>query len=78
MLSRLNLKLAAGSGEEDFWVWWDWVDDQWKDWNPLVPELRRESEDNKGGEITNYFVDKFIEVAMKAIPVINKIEGEGR
>ena len=68
---------GCGYGDEDWWVWWDWVDDQWKDWNPLLPELQRESEHDEGGEITNYFVDKFTEVAMKAIPVINKIEGEG-
>ena len=72
-----ELDAGSGSGDENWWVWWDLVDDQWKDWNPLVPELQRESEDDKGGEITNYFVDKFIEVAMKAIPVINKFEGEG-
>ena len=29
-----------------------------------------------GGDVTNYFVEKFIEVARVAIPVINEIEGE--
>ena len=78
-IGALKTELDAGSGtrDQDWYVWWDWVDDKWKNWNPLLPELRRESESDKGGEITDYFVDKFTEVAMKAIPVINKFEGKG-
>ena len=71
------LDAGSGSGNEYWLAWWDWVDDKWKDWNLLLPELQRESKDHEGGEITNYFVDRFTEVAMKAIPVINKFEGEG-
>ena len=79
LVDDLKIELGDGCGYvgEDWWAWWDWVDDKWKDWNPLLPELQRESEHDKGGEITNYFVDKFIEVAMKAIPVINKFERKG-
>ena len=44
-------------------------------WWPLVPELHRECKSG-GGEVTDYFVEKFIDVAREAIPVINKIEGE--
>ena len=29
-----------------------------------------------GGDVTNYYVEKFIDVACVAIPVINEIEGE--
>ena len=71
-----ELDAGSGSGNEHWLAWWDWVDDKWTDWNPLLPELQKESEDDKGGEITNYFVDQFTKVAMKAIPVINEIEGE--
>ena len=74
---KTQLDPGGGTGDEDWYPWWDYVDDKWKDWNPLLPELQRESENDKGGEITDYFVDKFTEVAMKAIPVINKSEGEG-
>ena len=78
LVEALTTELDAGSGSgDDYWLaWWDWVDDKWKDWNPLLPELQRESENDKGGEITDYFVDKFSDVAMKAIPVIDKFEGE--
>ena len=51
------------------------MDDRWRNWNPLLPDLQRESETEEGGEITNYFVDRFAEVATKAIPAINEIEG---
>ena len=73
---KTELDAGSGSGNEHWLAWWDWVDDKWTDWNPLLPELQKESEDDKGGEITNYFVDQFTKVAMKAIPVINEIEGE--
>ena len=28
-----------------------------------------------GGEVTSYFVDRFVEVATEAIPVIDELEG---
>ena len=74
---KTQLDPGSGTGDEDCYVWWDSVDNKWKDWNPLLPELQRESENDKGGEITDYFVDKFTDVAMKAIPVINRFEGKG-
>ena len=40
----------------------------------FVPDLHREGQ-AQAGEIMTYFVDKFIEVAEKAVPVINDIEG---
>ena len=77
LIEDLETQLDAGgsTGKEDWYPWWDYVDEKWKNWNPLLTELQRESENDKGGEITDYFVDKFTELAMKAIPVINKIEG---
>ena len=74
---KTALDAGSGTGDEDWYVWWDSVDNKWKDWNPLLPELQRESENDKGGEITDYFVDTFTDVAMKAIPVINRFEGKG-
>ena len=72
---NLESELGVGGGREDWWAWWDWVDGRWHNWNPLLPDLQRESETEDGGEITKYFVDRFIEVATRAIPAINKIEG---
>ena len=74
---KTELDAGSGSGNEHWLAWWDWVDDKWKDWHPLLPDLQRESESAEGGEITNYFVDRFTEVATKAIPAINEIEGDG-
>ena len=74
---RLNIALKEELGRgrcESRWPWWNYVDDRdKKHWNSLVPDLHQECEDNDG-EITRYFVDKFTEIAEKAIPVINDIE----
>ena len=58
------------------WPRWKAVqlDDKMTYWWPLVPELHRECK--SGGEVTDYFVEKFIDVAREAIPVINGIEGD--
>ena len=56
------------------WLWWEWVDDKYKDWHSIFLDLAKElkGEDDK---IMNYFVNEFIKVADTAIPVINKFEG---
>ena len=74
LIKALESELGVGGGAEDWWAWWDWMDDRWLNWNPLLPNLQRESETEEGGEITNYFVDRFTEVATTAIPVIDEIE----
>ena len=70
-----ELKSELGRGqEESWWPWWEWVDEDKRNWNSLVPDLHQEYE-GKDDKITRYFVDKFIGIAEKAIPVINGIEG---
>ena len=54
--------------------WYVKVDRGKENWDVLVPNLHQEYEDNEG-EITSYFVDKFTDIALKAIPIINDIEG---
>ena len=56
-----------------YWPWGKWVEADQRNWDSLVPELHKECQDN-GGEITSYFVNTFIEIAEKAIPIINEIE----
>ena len=73
LVRELKNKLGRGK-EESWWPWWDWVDEDKGNWNSLVPDLHQECKDNDG-EITRYFVDKFTEIAEKAIPVINGIKG---
>ncbi len=58
--------------------WCPWcveVDEDYRNWNSHIPDLHREST-VQPGKITRYFVDKFTEIAEKAIPIINKIEVE--
>ena len=45
-----------------------------QDVHKLSPDLHQECKE-QSDEITKYFVDKFTEIAVKAIPVINYIEG---
>ena len=72
---QLEPKLGRGQ-RTDWWPRWDVVklDEDKNNWNSLVPDLHQECKE-QDGEITRYFVDKFTEIAEKAIPVINKIEG---
>ncbi len=50
-----------------------YVDESLGDWNKLLPNLHRECEKN-GGDITDWYVEKLIELATKAIPIIDEIE----
>ena len=72
---EFELKKEFGRGKRENWCpWWERVERHKRDWTALVPVLHQENE-RDGGEVTDYFVDKFIEIAGKAIPVINNIEG---
>ena len=67
-------KLGEGGFQEDF-PWWAWIDEGKNRWSDLVPDLYEECGMDDGGEVTSYFVDRFVEVASKAIPVIDELEG---
>ena len=73
LVTELNPELGRGR-VESWWPWWEWVDEDKRNWNSLVPDLHQEYE-GKDDKITRYFVDEFIGIAEKAIPVINGIEG---
>ena len=49
----------------------------YEDWYPLVPDLHEECE-RGGGPITTYIADGLLNIATKAIPAIDKIEGPNR
>ena len=73
----LNVKLerAFGRGKEtDNCPRWLTLAADKRNWDELVPDLHQENE-NQDGEIMSYFVDQFIDVAARAIPIINRIEG---
>ena len=76
---RLDTELKSAfdrGGDTDEWPRWKVVelDKNKTNWSSLVPDLHREGQ-AQTGKIMTYFVDKFIEVAEKAIPIINDIEG---
>ena len=71
-----ELKVVLYGGKRtDWWPVWILVDESRRDWNPLLPKLYQECEGN-GGEISDYLVSTFLDVAAKAIPIIDKVEGK--
>ena len=72
--NALVRELGEGKCEEGF-PWWDWMDEDMSRWSILVPDLHEECSMRGDGEITKYFVDRFVEVATAAIPVIDELEG---
>ena len=61
-------------GSDELWPWYECVDARYRDWDPLIPDLHRELQQN-GGKITDYFVNKFVEIAGFATPILDDIEG---
>ena len=66
--------LGPSLSRSDGWPWWVYADEDKRHWNSLVPALYRECEADEDGDITRYFVDTFVDFAIKAIPVIDDIE----
>ena len=58
----------------DEWPWFEYVDERYRNWDLLIPDLHRELQQN-GGEITDYFVNKFVEIAKFAVPILDDVEG---
>ena len=56
-----------------WWAHWRYVDDERRDWNSLLPALHREWKKGRG-EITDFYVDGMMDIAAKAIPVIDEID----
>ena len=61
---------------DEYWLWFDLfnVDEPYRNWDLLIPDLHRELQQN-GGKITDYFVDKFVEIAGFAEPILDDVEG---
>ena len=62
------------SSDDDQWLWYEHVDKRYRNWDLLIPDLHRELQQN-GGKITDYFVNKFVEIAGFATPILDDIEG---
>ena len=70
----LREEFVEGEDAEDGFPWWDWMDEDNRNWSMLVPALHEECDMAEGGEITDHFVDRFLEVASQAIPIIDEVE----
>ena len=70
------LRTALGESEKTYkaWPWWQWADEKYRNWDPLIPTLNREC-DEGCGEVMSYFVERFAVVARAAIPIIDRYEG---
>ena len=60
--------------DSEYWPWFEYVDERYGNWDPLILDLHRELQQN-GGKITDYFVNKFVEIEKFAKPILNDIEG---
>ena len=68
-----ELQEALGEGRsEKGWPWWKFVD-KYRYWDVLIQALHRECQ-KKDGDVKNYFVNRFAEIAEKAIPIIDRYE----
>ena len=75
--NKLKKALARRLGSEKFeknFPWYEWVSEDKRSWSALVPDLHEECSMEDGGTVTNYFVNRFVEVATEAIPVIDELE----
>ena len=71
--ARLRKEVVDLGRTTPWWPRWDWVLDDKRNWDALILDLHNECE--AAGEITKYFVDRFADIAEKAIPIIDEIEG---
>ena len=69
---RLRSRLDLG-GSESWWPYVRSVSDEMVNWNSLLPDLCQEWKD-RGGPITEYYVTGIMDLATKAIPVIDEVE----
>ena len=73
LIRSLREEIVSEKGTEKWFPWWDWMDEGKRNWSSLVPSLQEEC-GKEGGEITDHYVARFIEVATKAIPIIDRVE----
>ena len=64
-----------GNPPTEYYSWWKRVDEEYRHWDSLIPEIHQELQKEGGGEIMRYFVEEFVRIAKGAIPIINRIEG---
>ena len=75
LIEELNAELGV-EARSTVWPWWKYVDERYRNWDYLVPDLYRECDQGDRGEVMEYFVDLLVGTAKRVIPIINKIEGD--
>ncbi len=75
---KASLTNKLGSSEEnwegDGWLWWQYIDERYRNWSSIIPTLHRECEEGSG-EALMCFVEKLADVAEVAVPIIDRYEG---
>ncbi len=74
LIAALREALGASESETEEWPWWQWIEDEYRNWDTLIPALHQECKEGTGN-ITDYFVEKFAAIAKAAIPIIDEYEG---
>ena len=73
---RLYDKLGRGDGQASNVsdMWYKGIQGEYRNWDPLIPAIYQELQQEEGGEIMRYFVEKFVEIAKVAVPIIDSLE----
>ena len=71
LANQLNVGRHQSAAPRSENPWWQYAGEN-TDWNRLVPELHRESQDQRGG-IADYFTEEFARLSRAAIPIINNL-----
>lgn len=72
---RLKESLTGAARNSDSWLWYEYFTGRYYNWDGLIFNMHRELQQDGGGEITDYFVGKFVEIAKVARPILNDVEG---
>ena len=70
----LNRELGNSEEPWEEWVWWQYIDKQYRNWSSIIPTLHQEC-DVGSGEVMSYFAEKLASIAEVAVPIIDRYEG---
>lgn len=73
LVAELHEELGVGT-KSTVWPWWKYVDERYRNWDYLVPDMYRERDREDPGEVMKYFIDLLVGTAKRVIPIINKFE----
>ena len=76
LIDGLRSEFGIDLKMDKVWLYRRDVDDEMASWNALLPALHQEWKGG-GGEITDFYVDGLMDIAAKAIPIIDEVDGTG-